>query len=246
MDKERINPIVAERDDMIGRPSGNSKGDTSVGKTSSRTATASEGMSGIWKLLVLISFVGLVVGGCIGWQQYQNFILLQERFEVLNSRLNNTDESVTQSGAAMQVSISKQGEELKKHWSEIKKLWGVANDKNKGKIEKNIQDIKFLANKRLELETKASKDRDKVQGITENYLGLTADLEALNISLTEQKTALNKLQLTLNQQQRQVQNNNEAIMSIDGFRRQTNQKLLKLEQRAISEPVSQVVEPPAK
>ena len=72
MDKEHINPITAERDDMIGRPSANSKGDTSVGKASSRTAP--EGMSGIWKLLVLISFVGLAVGGSVGWQQYQNFI----------------------------------------------------------------------------------------------------------------------------------------------------------------------------
>ena len=135
----------------------------------------------------------------------------------------------------MQVSISKQGDELKKHWDEIKKLWGVANDRNKGKIEKNAQDIKFLASKRLEFETAASKDRDAVEEITGNYLGLSADLEALNVSLAEHKTTLSKLQLNLSQQQQQVQNNNEAILSIDGFRRQTNQKLLKLEQRNASQ-----------
>ena len=239
MDKERINPIVAERDDMIGRSSSKAKGDSSLVNNSSNAA--SSGMSGLWKFIVLVTVLGLAIGAYLGWQQYQNFMLLQERFDSLNSRLNNTDESVTQSGAAMQVSISKQGDELKKHWSEIKKLWGVANDKNKGKIEKNIQDIKFLASKRLELETLANKDRVKVQGITENYLGLSADLEALTVSLSEQKTALNKLKLQLNQQQQQIQNNNEAVMSIDGFRRQTNQKILKLEQRTASQADPKVV-----
>ena len=239
MDKERINPIVAERDDMIGRTSSKSKGDSSLVKNSSNAA--SSGMSGLWKFIVLVTVLGLAIGAYLGWQQYQNFMLLQERFDSLNSRLNNTDESVTQSGAAMQVSISKQGDELKKHWSEIKKLWGVANDKNKGKIEKNIQDIKFLASKRLELETLANKDRVKVKGITENYLGLSADLEALTASLSEQKTAFNKLKLQLNQQQQQIQNNNEAVMSIDGFRRQTNQKILKLEQRTASQADPKVV-----
>lgn len=239
MDKERINPIVAERDDMIGRTSSKSKGDSSLVNNSSNAA--SSGMSGLWKFVVLATLLGLAIGAYLGWQQYQNFMLLQERFDILNSRLNNTDESVTQSGAAMQVSISKQGDELKKHWSEIKKLWGVANDKNKGKIEKNIQDIKFLASKRLELETAANKDRVKVLGISENYLGLSADLEALTVSLSEQKTALNKLKLQLNQQQQQIQNNNEAVMSIDAFRRQTNQKILKLEQRAASQADPKVV-----
>lgn len=233
MDKERINPIVAERDDMIGRPSSNTKGDSSHTKTTSKTPVA--GISGPWRFIILFALLGLAIGAYLGWQQYQSFLQLQERFEILNSRLNNTDESVTQSGAAMQISISKQGDELKKHWSEIKKLWGVANDKNKNKIEKNTQDIKFLASKRAELETLANEDRNKVQGITENYLGLSADLEALTVSLSEQNAAISKLQLSLNQQQRQIQDNNEAVRSIDGFRRQTNQKLLNLEQRTASQ-----------
>jgi chromosome segregation ATPase len=239
MDKERINPIVADRDDMIGRSTSDSVGDSSLAKSSTRAT--SQSMSGLWKLIVLISLLGLVVGGYLGWQQYQSFVLLQERFDRLNSRLNVTDESATQSDAAMQISISKQGDELKKHWSEIRKLWGVANDRNKGKIEKNSQDIKFLAGKRLELETASKNDRDKMQEMRENYFGLTADLESLNSASGEQKTALKKLQITLDQQQRQIQNLNEAITSIDGFRRQTNQKLLRLEQQLASKNNAEVV-----
>jgi len=232
MDKERINPIVAERDDMIGRSSSSSKGESPLVKSS--TKAVPEGMSAAWKFIVLTTFIGLMAAAYVGWQQYQSFLLLQERFEILDSRLNNTDESVTQSGAAMQISISKQGDELKKHWSEIRKLWGVANDKNKGSIEKNSKDIAFLAAKRLEMETEAGKDRVKVQGVTEDYLGLIADLESLNNTLNQYKNTLNKAQTSLTQQQRQLQNNSEAIKSVDGFRRQINQKLLKLEQRVAS------------
>ena len=177
MDKERINPIVAERDDMIGRPSSNIKGDSSHTKTTSKTPVA--GISGPWRFIILFALLGLAIGAYL--VQVPKFFSFKSVLKLLNSRLNNTDESVTQSGAAMQISISKQGDELKKHWSEIKKLW-VANDKNKNKIEKNTQDIKFLASKRAEFETLANEDRNKVQGITENYLGLSADLEALTVS----------------------------------------------------------------
>ena len=240
MDKERINPIIAERDDMIGGSLSNNKGDLSTGKTASRVTPT--GMSAAWKFIVLMTLFGLLVGTFFGWQQYQIFSQLQDRFEILDSRLNNTDESVIQSGAAMQVSISKQGDELKKHWNEIRKLWGVANDKNKGKIDKNRKDIAFLASKRNELEASITelqamieKEGKTLQNVSENYFGLSADIEALNEALRNHRNALNKVQTSLTQQGRQLQNNSEAIKSVDGFRRQINQKLLVLEQRAVSE-----------
>lgn len=258
MDKERINPIIADRDDMIGGSVSNNKGDLSSAKTAARTMAA--GMPVTWKLIVLATLFGLIVAAYIGWQQYQVFAQLQDRFEILDSRLNNTDESVIQSGAAMQVSISKQGDELKKHWSEIRKLWGVANDKNKGKIDKNKKDIAFLASKRNELEasikklqTLLEKESTTLQNLSENYFGLSADIEALNEASRNYRNALSKVQASLNQQGRQLQNNSEAIKSVDGFRRQINQKLLVLEQRAAtpvnaevnSEVVQEVIQPPA-
>ena len=240
MDKERINPIIADRDDMIGGSLSNNKGDLSSSKTASSVMPT--GMPTAWKIIVLITLFGLLTAAFMGWQQYQIFSQLQDRFEILDSRLNNTDESVIQSGAAMQISISKQGDELKKHWSEIRKLWGVANDTNKGKITKNQQDIAFLASKRNELEASITKlqgmiekESKTLQNMSANYFGLSADIEALNEASRNYRNALSKVQASLNQQGRQLQNNSEAIKSVDGFRRQINQKLLVLEQRAVSE-----------
>ena len=246
MDKQRIDPIVADRDDMIGR-SPSLKNDAA--KTRDATKAESSGISPVWKIVILIAFCGCISITWFGWQQYQKFLVLQERFELLSSRLNNTDESVSQSGAAMQINISKQSEQLKKHWSEIRKLWGVANDKNKSNIQKNSKDIAFLATKRSEFEASLKKlrtamdeDSKRIETVGENYFGLSADMEQVNESLANYLNALNTVDASLKSQQAQLQNNIEAINSMDGFRRLVNQKLLDLERQMAKKPIEQEVQ----
>ena len=138
MDKQQKSPIVAERDGPISKASAGTKKEPYKAK---KPISEDQGLSSAWKAVALISLLGLLAVSWVGWQQYQAFTQLHERFEILDSRLNNTDESVNQSGAAMQINISKQSDQLKKHWSEIRKLWGIANDKNKGKIASNAKDF---------------------------------------------------------------------------------------------------------
>lgn len=232
MEKKRIKPIVAERDDMIGRSPSTPRSDGGDNNGSSGQTT---GMSGLWKFMVLVAFFGLGGAAGLGWMQYQDLATkhssLLQRFELLESRLSSTDESVTQSGAAMQVTISKQGDQLKKHWSEIKKLWGVTNDINKGKIEKNKKDISFLASKRSDLETRIARDSKSLSALSANYLGVSADVDAVNESLGNQADGLNRLQASLQRMDRELQNNVEAVKSMEAFRRQINQKIYALEQQ---------------
>jgi predicted nucleic acid-binding Zn-ribbon protein len=234
MNNKRINPIVADRDDMIGRSIPESKADKPAAKKANG-GNAGAGMSGLWKFMVLVVFFGLAGGAGFGWLQYQDLATkhnsLQQRFELLESRLSSTDESVTQSGAAMQLNISKQGDELKKHWSEIRKLWGVTNDINKGKIEKNKQDISFLASKRNALEATVAKDAKSLSALSANYLSISADIDAVNGSLAAQTDGLNRLKASLTRMDRDLKNNAEAVQSMEAFRRQINQKIYALEQR---------------
>jgi chromosome segregation ATPase len=139
---------------------------------------------------------------------------------------------VTQSGAAMQLNISKQADELKKHWSEIRKLWGVTNDINKGKIEKNKKDISFLASKRSDLEARITKDSKSLSTLSANYLDVSADVDAVNETLSNQADGLNRLQASLQRMDRELQNNIEAVKSMEAFRRQINQKIYDLEQQS--------------
>ena len=235
MDNQRNNPIVPERDDNLGRSSNGSQAEPYKSRES---AKPKGDFSSTWKLIAALSFMGMIAVSWFGWQQYQQFFQLQQRFEVLDSRLNNTDESVNQSGAAMQVNIGKHSEQLKKHWSEIRKLWGVANDKNKGNIARNSKDISFLASKRSELElsikklrAQVDKDRSAAQGVGENFFGLSADMDKLSESLDDYFLAVENIKASVVQQDKKIRSNNEAVKSIDAFRRQINQKILNLEKK---------------
>ena len=247
MDKQQKSPIVAERDGPISNASDGVKKEPYKAK---KPISEGQGISSTWKAVALISLLGLLVVSWIGWQQYQAFTQLHERFEILDSRLNNTDESVNQSGAAMQINISKHSDQLKKHWSEIRKLWGVANDKNKAKIASNAKDIAFLAAKRKELnealdslKLQLDKDRTSVEAVGENFFGLSADMDKLNDTLGAYFKALEKVELSIGQQNSKIQNNLEAMASVDAFRRQVNQRILKLEQ-AVAEQQNQTASQP--
>jgi hypothetical protein len=257
-DKNRINPIVPERDDMIGRSSNSaaSSGKKTPSKsTGSRPPTNGSDSSGgsaggFWKLLISLLFIGLLGAGSLGWLQFtalsENHANLQQRFDALESRLSSTDESMNQSGAALQLKISKQGESLERHWAEIKKLWGVTNDINKGKIETNKKDIAFLATKRAAIEkslaslsARVDKENRSLTNLSGNYLAITADIDGINTSVRNLSDKITGLETALNKIDRQLKSNAEAIESMDAFRRQTNQKIYNLEskpQAAIQSP----------
>jgi chromosome segregation ATPase len=263
-DKNRINPIVPERDDMIGRSSNagsSAKNNASKSDSTRSSSTGSNGSGGasgdfLTLLVTLLSIVLLSVVG-FGWYQFdalsKNHTDLQQRFNALESRLSSTDESMSQSGAALQLKISKQGESLERHWAEIKKLWGVSNDINKGKIDKNKKDIAFLASKRTAIEksvsdlsTRVDKENRSLTNLSGNYLAITADIDGINTTARNQSNKIASLESALSKIDRQLKSNAEAIESMDAFRRQTNQKIYNLEnkpQAAIQTPESPAAAP---
>ena len=230
MANKPINPIVAEREDMIGRPN---SGPASARK-SDRVKDAASGLSGGWKFLIWIALLGLTGAAGLGWLEYQHLFekhqSLLQRFDALESRLSSTDESVTQSGAALQIKISRQGDDIAKHWSEIKKLWGVTNDINKGKIDKNRADVAFLSSQLTPLKASVKKDSKIIDSLGESYLGFSADLDAANENLRTYVDSLNSVQKSLATAKAKIKNNAEAVESMEAFRRQINQKIYVLEQ----------------
>jgi chromosome segregation ATPase len=229
MANKPIDPIVAERDDMIGRPNSGTASTRKAGQVKDSAA----GMSGGWKFLIWIALFGLAGATGFGWVEYQHLVekheSLLQRFDALESRLSSTDESVTQSGAALQVKISRQGDDIAMHWSEIKKLWGVTNDINKGKIDKNRADVAFLSGQLTPLKASVKKDSKIIGSLGESYLGFSADLDAANENLRSYVDSLNSIQKSLASTKAQIKNNAEAVESMEAFRRQINQKIYALE-----------------
>ena len=76
----------------------------------------------------------------------------------------------------------------------------------------------------------------------ENFFGLSADMDGLTESLDDYLVAVQKVQAGLEQQDKRVQANLEAVKSMDAFRRQMNQKVLEIEKKI----AKQTAKPPAK
>ncbi len=223
----RLDPIVASRDGIgiapsrpprPGRPEGGGGG------------PSTGWLSGL--LLVLV--VALVAAAV--WQ-YQTYQQLLARFEQVENKLSSTDESMSQNGAALQVKLNEQGDKLDTHWSEIRKLWGVANDRNRDNIAANRKDIDFLAAKRAEFDKqiaalgKQLKEQEAAlaqSGV--NNLALAADLERLGAERSKGIAAADQLGSQIDALKAELAAVDEAIRAFDGYRRQTNQRLLKLEQ----------------
>ncbi|MDC0403625.1 hypothetical protein OAM26_01140 [Porticoccaceae bacterium] len=220
----RVEPIVASRDEIGIAPSQQRRPPPASGN--------GRGSSGLlWLLLVLV----VALGGAAIWQ-YQTYQQLLSRFEQVENKLSSTDESLSQNGAALQIKIQEQAETLDTHWSEIRKLWGVSNDRNKDNIAANRKDIDFLAAKRADFDKQLSgfskQIKEQQKNIAQsgvNGLAIAADLERLNADLSKLGSALENLQSKFTAVDEQFNNHAEAIAAFDSYRRQTNQRLLKLE-----------------
>tara|TARA_A100001011_G_scaffold258587_1_gene266921 strand:+ start:61 stop:861 length:801 start_codon:yes stop_codon:yes gene_type:complete len=238
--KGRMGPIVPQRDGVSANPRATGRSNDRPSSVGARTQRS--GVSLIWRTLSMGFFIITTVGIAFGlWKfsilQFNHDQLLQ-RFEQLESRLNVADESLVQSGTALQLKISNQQDELQKHWSEIKKLWGVANDRNKNRIAKNQTDITFLATKRVDNEKFADQLDEKIAShikqlevVSAKYLETSADLTSIFNQLRAMKDDQRKKMERVGLVELQLENHQEAIESMDGFRRNVNQKIYDLEQR---------------
>lgn len=236
----RRGPFVAERDDRLDRhEERDEKPDyqrrTARDEHSSGSRGGSQTGGGV-KLMITVLLLALLGLGGFAWQQSRAQTALTGRFDELAAKIEFTDESLNQSGTALSVQIKAHSEQLDKQWAEIKKLWVVANERNR----KAISDLQATAEKQgqaaKKLEQSIAAQKIKVEqalatvsDVSSGSLALTAQIEELQNRL---QAGLNKivalekssqqLQTTL---QSRVANNEEAIRSIDAFRRQTNQQL---------------------
>jgi len=228
----RLDPIVASRDEIgLAPPRAPRPARTEGGAGSGRGWLS-------WVLVLLV----VALAGAAFWQ-YQTYQQLLARFEQVENKLSSTDESMSQNGAALQVKLNEQGEKLDTHWSEIRKLWGVANDRNKDNIAANRKDIDFLAAKRTEIDKQLAalgKQLKEAQASLAqsgvNNLALAADLERLGAERSKGVAAAEQLGSQIDAFKAELAAADEAVRAFDGYRRQTNQRLLKLEQGAAAAP----------
>lgn len=252
--------IVPERDEAIQRKRGTRPADvratragdaqgsdpkggkTAAGKAGASRTRARVGSSAWLFLLILVSF------GFNGYLLYQLQFLqadqgqVSQRVSSLEGRLSVTDESLSESGAAMQALLQDHAAELELHMSEIRKLWGVAYDTNRKNIEAlqtSLSGIRSqLQSLSDEVDNAGSQVASRVDSLGSELLILSADVEDVLGRIRETRDELNQQQRNLSQLQAAGQDTSAAIQSIDSFRQQINQRLIQLENevRALSNP----------
>lgn len=236
----RRDPIVARRDGDLGEPAQGRHQDSFSDGDSGRSGTVKAGKTktGSPILLFIIILLSLCLGGLgwFSWQQSQAQALLQQRFDDLAAKIDSTDESLSQSGAALSVKLSDQQAELTKHWSEIRKLWGVANDRNKKAISALEKSIAKSTKQRQQLEKTVSvtgADQKKLTArlseLGSGSLATVARIDELYERIDRLSDSQQKVLQSVDQKQRgfesRLVDTEKAIKSIDAFRRQTNQSL---------------------
>ena len=231
----RRDPIIARREGGVSEPR-----QETYSEVVAKVDTPKKG--GRLTLMVIVFLVvGLVGLAGFSWQQSQAQAILQQRFDDLAAKIDSTDESLNQSGAALSIKLADQQTELSKHWSEIKKLWGVSNDRNKKSIDalksataglkKNYQTLSKTTASNKASQKKLAAQVNETGGASlataaridevDELLGKFAGAQQQASKAMERKQLLFESRLRANER---------AIESIDAFRKQTNQTLDRLQQ----------------
>ncbi|MEQ9022024.1 MAG: hypothetical protein RLN82_04590 [Pseudomonadales bacterium] len=243
--------IIPERDEIRARSQTSTKKPVNTGtakssgdaKTPSVKRAASAGTDkSFWLLVALI----LLACTASAWLFVQTRALaaerdaLAQRVEQIESKLSVTDESLSESGAAMQAVLKEHSDELELHMSEIRKLWGVSYDRNRPAIEELKTQQENMSARMNSFNSALAKADPIIQG----YDGIQSRLETISSQLLAQSATLddlssrarsladrsNSLESEIQAQDGTIQQHEEAIDAIDEYRLQVNQRLLRLEQ----------------
>lgn len=201
------------------------------------------------QFMVLILVVGLAGLSFFFIQQSKQLDQLQSRFDELEAKIVSTDESLNQSGSVLGVKLGAQQATLDKHWSEIKKLWGVANDRNRKAIDEQKETLEAQAKTIKALEASSAARKKEVAGLKASLdkasksletvinSSLAAKLEVNDLNdrsqsvigqMNEMEKSLEKLGQNL---MKRVSTNEEAIAAIDAYRLQVNRDIQQIKQQ---------------
>jgi chromosome segregation ATPase len=237
-------PLIADRGD---RKSSNGKVKKSAG------APVAKGTTSGTKLMLVIAVMGLV--GLAAWiaemqkqlQASSNLLVTyQQNMQALEQRLSITDESMMQSDTQFEDKVKVLDREVRKLWDNVWKKTKTELAKHDKALAEQNKKIK-LHNTTIASLEKANVNVDSKLGT--NQIAISALNEQLYVA-NDNATAIAKLQaqmtglaqslktikestgkLTTQQQEllKRVAENEEWVESFNGYRREVNQKLLRLE-----------------
>ena len=170
-DSNKTDSIVPESDDRIGRGGGciNRPVSRDLSSSNQDNLTPEDGIS--WHKIsnpfLIITVVGLIY---LVFVQDAELRKLQERFDVLETNVITTD---------INSNFKEQDLKLDKHWSEIKKLWGIAYDRNSKSIKKIKTTLEYQKQDLASISKKMEKSNKSMNSLVNSSLATKLEVNDL-------------------------------------------------------------------
>ena len=235
--------IIPERDDPRLEPRRSPSGGSTTKKgTRPRPRPAPAPKSGSSALMGVLCFMVILVSGAAAYLFLQTQTLTEQRndldarVQVLEQKLSVTDESLSESGAAIQTVLKDHQEDLELQMSEIRKLWGVSYDTNRLNIESLQKDRTSQSAQLTSIKSSVSNLDSRVNAAANQSISLVAGFDDVEQQVRGLNDSISSIKSDLGSQKSRVADHSAAIESFDQYRLQINQRLLQLENQSRSAP----------
>ena len=202
---------------------------TSDIKPERSNVVSSKGKKGIGgSSLLFVSFLSLLnLGGLLilGLWFFNNSDYQQETGENFSERIGSLEESVLTSKEASVESFASLEDKDKFLDRQVRLLWDLSNKRNK-------RDITTIKAKLKEIEESFDALKGQISPISAKQRASDLEIAKLEKSLEKLRTSLTDLSAESNIDfEKRIKNQEEAISSIDAFRRQINSNILSLQRQ---------------
>ncbi len=251
LDDHDLPTMVPDEDELALRQSSHYEAERSAKKK----AAVTDKPATPWGMILVILVLMLGMGGLAGWnyvlqqhiyEQHDVLVQSQARIGELESKLSNTDESMSKSGVVMQVQLKELQGKTEKLWDQMDKLWASAWRRNQKELTGHTKQLKALqqamdkqSDETAVLQTRVSEVKTSLESQNKKlsaYSDMTKRLKKAEKQLTSldarsQKVTdkINKLGNEQSKLSKRVQTNEEWVQSINAFRKQVNANLDKLQ-----------------
>ncbi len=196
-------------------------------------------------VMLAIMVAGLAGAGWFIANQHQSMLAAQDRLDEANNRLEYLEERLSATDSAM----SQEGQDTKEQinlWeSEIRKLWAVANERNKEWIQENQAQLKSVSStlngiraSNRDLKAATGRHEEALQSqqqLIDQVTSLELQLQQMLRSQRELVDKANVASQSLAQIEASlsplVNENAEAVRAFDAFRIASNRRIVALERR---------------
>jgi chromosome segregation ATPase len=199
-----MEPIRPDEDELRASRSNNTEKKEPQKPAKKATKSGNGGRSGPSTMLSLLVMLAVAGVGAFAWYQHSQRIqqlesqleeadywvrqskLALARFE---GELSETGEDLQEAGQSIEQRLSNQSARLDEADSEIRKLWGVANDRNKARLNEHEARLDSLNEA---LKAAAGQREALVADVNTLEETLSSEVDALETSIQQQATAQNQ------------------------------------------------------